>query len=126
MRFFSIKKRDVFIIVVMVTALFWGLRFFTVQSDAYQRAEQFAKSNSDVLEFIGPVSEVNWKFWSGFDVNYVGSGGEASFVFELKGRKSEAVLDVRMKRTANSWNVTEAYVTTDGQKVVSIKGEQTE
>ncbi|MBK9308797.1 MAG: hypothetical protein IPM58_17310 [Nitrospira sp.] len=126
MSFFSIKKRDVIIIVVLITALFSGLRFFTIQSNAYQKAEQFAKSNSDVLELVGPVSEVNWKFWSGFDVNYAGSGGEASFVFELKGRKSDAVLDVRMKRKANSWNVTEAYVTTDAQKVVSIKGEQTE
>ncbi|NJL16806.1 MAG: hypothetical protein HC938_06000 [Nitrospira sp.] len=87
MSFFSNNKRNLLIMAVIITSLLLGLRFFTIQTDAYQEAEQFAKSNSDVLELIGPVSELKWKFWSGFDVNYAGSGGEASFVFEVKGRK---------------------------------------
>jgi hypothetical protein len=109
-------------VAVLLVTLFVGLYFFTIQSDAYQEATHFALTNSEVMNVTGPISEVNWDFWSGFHVVQSGSGGEASFVLNVKGAKDEAVvLDVRMMRAANSWIVNEAYLTTKTQKGVTIK-----
>src|SRR4029077_5351684 len=94
----------------------------TIQSDAYQEATHFALTNPEVMNVAGPISEVNWDFWSGFHIISSGSGGEASFVLNVKGAKDEAVvLDVRMIRAANSWIVNEAYLTTKSQKGIPIK-----
>lgn len=109
------------IVGILLTLLLIGLYYFTIQSDAYQEAEHFALTSPEVARITGPVSKVSLKFWSGFDVIYSGSGGAASFVFSLKGEKEESVLDVRMTRTANSWTVVEAYLTTKSQKGIPIK-----
>jgi len=120
--FFGFKRRHLVMVAVLLVTLFIGLYFFTVQSDAYQEATYFALTNSEVMQLTGPVSEVSLNFWSGFHVTYSGSGGEASFVLSVKGEKDEsAVLDVRMTRAANSWNVIEAYLTTKNQKGIPIK-----
>jgi hypothetical protein len=102
--------------------LFIGLYFFTIQSDAYQEAMHFALTSPELMNVTGPISEVNLNFWSGFHVIESGSGGEASFVLSVKGKKDESVvLDVRMMRAANSWIVNEAYLTTKNQKGIPIK-----
>lgn len=115
------KLRHLVIVVILVMILFGGLYLFTIQSDAYQEAKHFALTNSEVIQVTGPVSEVSFKFWSGFHVASSGSGGDASFVFSLKGEKEESILDVRMERTANSWEVVEAYLSTKNQKGIPIK-----
>jgi hypothetical protein len=109
-------------VAVLVVTLFVGLYFFTIQSDAYQEATHFALTNPEVMNVTGPISEVSLNFWSGFHVTYSGSGGEASFVLSVKGEKDESiVLDVRMMRAANSWNVTDAYLTSKIHKGRQIK-----
>jgi hypothetical protein len=109
-------------VAVLLVTLFIGLYFFTIQSDAYQEATHFALTNPEVMNLTGPISEVSLNFWSGFHVTYSGSGGEASFVLSVKGEKAESVvLDVRMMRAANSWNVIEAYLTTKSKKGIPIK-----
>lgn len=121
MSFLRITPRHVMIFAVLLSTFLIGLYFFTIQSEAYKAAERFAKTNVEVRELTGSVSEVGLKFWSGFHVTYAGSGGEASFVLELNNEEGTAVLDVRMTRMADSWNVTEAYITTKTQKGVPIK-----
>ena len=100
-----IKQRHLIIIAVLLSTLLLGLYFFTIQGEAYKEAERFAKTNAEVLGLTGPISEVGFKFWSGFHVTYAGSGGDASFVLELKVGEGASVLDVRMTRRANSWKV---------------------
>jgi len=73
------------------------------------------------MNVTGPISEVSLNFWSGFHVISSGSGGEASFVLSVKGKKDESVvLDVRMMRAANSWIVNEAYLTSKNHKGIPI------
>jgi len=120
--FFGFKLRHLVVVAFLLVTLFVGLYFFTIQSDPYQEAMHFALTNPEVMNVTGPISEVNLNFWSGFHVIESGSGGEASFVFSLKGKKDESVvLDVRMMRAANSWIVTEAYLTTKNQKGIPIR-----
>ena len=119
--FLGFRFRHLMIVGILLTLLLIGLYYFTIQSDAYQEAEHFALTSPEIARITGPVSKVSLKFWSGFDVIYSGSGGAASFVFSLKGEKEESVLDVRMTRTANSWTVVEAYLTTKSQKGIPIK-----
>lgn len=119
--FFGFTRRHFVIVAVLLVTLFIGLYFFTIQSDAYQEAKHFALTNPEVMNLAGPVSEATLRFWSGFHVTYSGSGGEASFVLSVKGEKEESILDVRMTRTANSWSVIEAYLTTKNQKGIPIK-----
>jgi hypothetical protein len=120
--FFGFKLRHFVMVTVLLVTLFVGLYFFTIQSDAYQEATHFALTNLEVMNVTGPISEVNLNFWSGFHVIESGSGGEASFVLSVKGKKDESVvLDVRMMRAANSWIVNEAYLSTKSQKGIPIK-----
>jgi len=119
--FLGFKRRHLVVVAVLLLILLVGLYFFTIQSDAYQEAEHFAMTNPEVVSLAGPVSEVSLRFWSGFHVTYAGSGGEASFVLSVKGEKDESILDVRMTRIANSWNVIEAYLSTKNQKGIPIK-----
>lgn len=119
--FFGFKLRHLVIVAFLLVTLFVGTYFFTVKSDAYQEATHFALTNPEVMNVTGPISEVNLKFWSGFQVIYSGSGGEASFMLSVKGKKDECVLDVRMMRAANSWIVNEAYLTTTNKKGIAIK-----
>lgn len=120
--FFGFKRRHLVMVAALLVTLFIVLYSFTVQSDAYQEATHFALTNSEVTQLTGPVSDVSLNFWSGFHVTYSGGGGEASFVLNVKGEKAEsAVLDIRMVRVANSWNVLEAYLTTKNKKGIPIK-----
>lgn len=119
--FFGFKFRHFVIVVVLLVTLCLGLYFFTIQSDAYQEAKHFALTNPEVMNLTGPISEVSLRFWSGFHVTYSGSGGEASFVLSVKSEKEKSILDVRMTRVANSWNVVEAYLSTRSQKGIPIK-----
>lgn len=114
-------RRHLVIVVALLAILFVGLYFFTIQSDAYQEAKHFATTNQEVMSLAGPISEVTLRFWSGFHVTYSGSSGEASFVLSMRGGKEESILDVRMTRTANSWTVIEAYLSTKDQKGIPIK-----
>ena len=121
MSILGLKPRHLIVSAILLLALLVGLYLFTIQSDAYMEAERFAMTNPDVHKLTGPISEVGLKFWSGFHVTYAGSGGEASFVLELNAGEAVSILDVRMTRMANSWNVMEAYLTTKTQKGVPIK-----
>jgi len=119
--FFGFKLRHLVIVAFLLVTLLGGLYFSTIQSDAYQEAMHFALTNPEVMNVAGPISEVNWDFWSGFHISS-GNGGEASFVLNVKGAKDEAVvLDVQMMRAANSWIVNEAYLTSKNHKGIPIK-----
>jgi hypothetical protein len=114
------KPRHLLIIIVLLSVLVLGLYLFATKSDAYEEAEQFARTNPEVAKRIGNVSEVNLRFLDGFHVTSSGSGGDASFVFGLKGERGESVLDVRLKRVANSWRVEDAYLTTKNEQGVRV------
>lgn len=120
-RFLGFKLRHLVTFGILLVTILIGLYYVTIQSDAYQEAEHFALTSSEVAHLTGPISEASLKFWSGFHVASSGSGGDASFVFSVKGEKEEAILDVRLVRTANSWNVVEAYLATKSQKGIPIK-----
>lgn len=119
--FFGFTRRHFVIVTVILATLLVGVYFTLIQSDAYQAAKHFALTDPAVMSLTGPIAEVNLRFWSGAHVTYSGSGGEASFVLSVKGEKEESILDVRLNRTANSWNVIEAYLTTKNQKGIPIK-----
>jgi len=119
--FFGFKRRHFVIVAVLLVTILIGVYFSVIQSDAYQEAKHFALTDPEVMNLTGPVSEVTLRFWSGAHVTYSGSGGEASFVLSVKGENEESILDVRMTRAANSWNVIEAYLTTKNQKGIPIK-----
>ncbi len=114
------RPRHVSIIFVLLSFLVLGLYFFATKSDAYEEAEQFARTNPEIAKRIGRVSEVNFQFLDGFHVASSGSGGDASFVLGLKGEQGESVLDVRLKRVANSWRVEDAYLTTKSEHGVRV------
>ena len=120
--FFGFKLRHFVMVAILLMTLLAGLYFYTIQSDAYQEAEHFALTNPEVVNLTGPISEVSLKFWSGFDVTYSGSSGEANFVLSVRGENDESVLlDVRLMRYANSWKVIEAYLTSTIHKGLPIK-----
>jgi hypothetical protein len=114
------KPRHALIIAIFLAIYFPLIYLLTISSYAYQQAEHFAQTSPEVIKWTGPISKMSLSFWSGFHVTYSGSGGEASFVLSLKGTNEECILDVRMMRLANSWNVVEAYLSTTAQKGIPI------
>ena len=114
------KPRHVLIITIFLVLFLPLIYLFATSSDAYKEAEYFSQTNPEVIKWAGPISEVSLKFWSGFYVTYSGSGGEASFVLEVKGKNDVCILDIRMMRLANSWNVVEAYLSTKTQKGIPV------
>jgi len=121
-RAWGFKIRHLVIIAAILLALAIMLYLFATRSDAYEEAVYFAKSNPEVARRIGAVSDVNLRFWDGFHIIYSGSGGDASFVLSVKSQKQKtpSILDVRMKRVADSWQVKAAYLSTNTEKGISI------
>lgn len=114
------RPRHLVMMAAILAVLVVGLYVFVVQSDAYDEAVEFARSNSEIANRVGTVSQVSMRFWDGFHVNYAGSGGDASFVLALRGQREDSVLDVRLKRVANVWRVEEVYLSTKGDKGVKL------
>lgn len=108
-----------YLLIVILFLLTLVVLYFT-GSDAYEDAKHFAQTNPEIAKRIGHVSEVSMRFWDGFHITESGSGGNASLVLELKGEREEAVLDIRLRRIANSWRVEDAYLSTKNEKGISV------
>lgn len=120
--FLGFRLRHLVIVVIILSFLAAGLVLYVTQSDAYAVAQNFARTQPIVLEKVGTVSEVRWKYLDGFHLTYSGSGGDATFVFAVVGNKEQVTLDIRMKRVANSWTVETAYMKTASGKPMVIRG----
>jgi len=115
------RVRHLVIVIIILFILASGLFYYVAQSDAYEVAEHFARTRPEVLNRVGAVSEVRWRFLDGFHLTYSGSGGDASIVLAVRGDKEEVILDIRMRRVANLWDVEAAYVSTKNEKAILIQ-----
>jgi hypothetical protein len=115
------KPRHLLIIVVLLSVLVLGLYLFATKSEAYEEAELFARTNPAVAKRIGNVSEVKFRLLDGFHITSSGSGGEASFVFDLTGERGESVLlDVKLRRVASAWRVEDAFLSSKSEQRIHI------
>lgn len=119
-RAWGFKPRHLVIIAILLVIFIPALYFFATRSDAFDAADQFSRTSMEVSKRVGTVSDVGLRFLDGFHVTFAGSGGEASFVLDVKGDKGDAVVDVRLRRAANVWRVEHAYLTTKTEKGIPI------
>jgi len=120
--FLGFRLRHLIVVIIILSMLAIGLFVYVTHSDAYAVAQNFARTQPRVLAKVGAVSELRWRFLDGFHLTYSGSGGDATFVFAVVGAKEKAILDIRMKRIADSWVVESAYMKTPGEKPIAIEG----
>ncbi|MGE5823149.1 MAG: cytochrome c oxidase assembly factor Coa1 family protein [Bacteroidota bacterium] len=114
------RPRHLVIIAILLVVVVAGAYLTAIQSDSYAEAVQFALSSSEVTNSIGTVAEAKLRFWDGFHVSYAGSGGDASFVLDLKGKHGTAILDIRLTRAAERWRVEQAYLRAAGKEVIQV------
>lgn len=100
------KPRHVVAFVVFVPLMLGLLYFFTRNTEPYETAEHFLRSDGRIASAVGPVAQVNFKFWQGFHF----TGGEASFTFEVTGSKGASLVELQLQRSAGTWRVIAADV----------------
>lgn len=105
------KARHVVALIVFVSLLLPLLYMATRHTDPYEAAERFLSSDVRVVESVGSVTRIDFKFWDGFHFN----GEEANFTFEVTGSKGASVIEVSLRRSSGVWRV----VTTE---VLSAEG----
>lgn len=100
------KRRHVIALVVFVPLMLGCLYFFARNTESYEVAEHFLRSDGRIASAVGPVAQVNFKFWEGFHF----TGGEASFTFDVTSGKGTSVVSLQLRRSSGVWSVTAADV----------------
>lgn len=110
------KARHLVIIAVFLAVFIPTLYLLATHSDAFDAADEFARTSVNVSKRVGHVSDVELRLLDGFHM----TGSEANFVLDVKGDNGEAIVDVRLRRAANIWRVERAYLTTKTEKGIAI------
>lgn len=100
------KPRHIVALIVFVPLMFGLLYFFARNTEPYETAENFLRSDGRIASAVGQVAQVSFRFWEGFHF----TGGEASFTFEVAGDKGTAVVALQLRRSSGTWRVIAADV----------------
>ena len=106
------KVRHVVALILFIALLLPKLYFVVTKTDAYEEAEHFVHSDPRLLDAVGPVAEVRFRFWNGFQF----TGCTANFSFEVVSPKGAFPVDVYLRCDAGRWKVERADIrSSDGQ-----------
>ena len=117
------KLRHVCALIAFVALLLPTIHFLATKTDAYKEAERFVHSDPRLLDTVGPVAEVHFRFWNGFEF----TGCAANLPFEVVGQKGAFLVDVYLRCNAERWQVESADIrSSDGQlkRIVGNSGAQ--
>jgi hypothetical protein len=114
------KPRHLVALILFLALLLGLLYFVTRNSEPYETAEQFLLSDGRIASAVGPVAQVNFRFWDGFDF----TGGNARFTFGVTGSKGSFVVALDLRRSSGVWHVVTADVRAlDGSTSRIVRGE---
>lgn len=95
------KPRHLVALAVVLPLLLLTLYLVTKNTAAYEEAERFVSTDARIVDSIGRVSRVEFKFWKGFEF----TGSDATFSFEATSEKGAFTVDVRLRCVAGKWRV---------------------
>ena len=113
--------RHVVALIAFIALLLLTIYFVATKTDAYEEAERFVHSDPRLLDTVGPVAEVHFRFWNGFQF----TGCAANFSFEVVSQKGAFPVDVYLRCNAGRWRVESADIRSpDGQlkRIVGYSG----
>lgn len=100
------KRRHVIALVVFLVLFLPLLYVVARHTEPYDTAEQFLLSDSRIASSVGPVSQINFRFWDGFHF----TGGDAAFTFEVTGSKGTSIVELHLRSASGVWRVVTADV----------------
>jgi uncharacterized protein YneF (UPF0154 family) len=104
--------------VALFIGLFVGMRVFLKDSEAYQSAEHYLKTNPRIQQEVGKPVKIGWFFTGNFAV--VGDYGRAFFLMQVSGNKGGKTVALLSKKTAGQWKTTKASYTDNAGEYVDL------
>ena len=104
--------------VALFVGLFVGMRMFLKDSEAYQSAENYLKTNPRMQQEVGKPVKIGWFFTGNFAV--VGDYGKAFFLMQASGNKGRKTVALLSDKTAGQWKTTMAGYTDNAGKYVDL------
>ena len=104
--------------VALFIGLFVGMRTFLKDSEAYQSAENYLKTNPRVQQEVGKPVKIGWFFTGNFAV--IGDYGKAFFLMQVSGNKGRKTVFLLSDKTAEQWKTTKAGYTDNAGKFVDL------
>ncbi len=86
--------------------LFVGMRIFLKDSEAYQSAEKYLKTNPRIQQEVGKPVKIGWFFTGNFAA--VGDYGKAFFLMQAAGTKGRKTITLLSEKSAGQWKTTKA------------------
>jgi hypothetical protein len=100
------KARHVVTLAIVLPLLLLTLYFVTKSTEAYEEAERFVSADARVVDAIGRISRVEFKFWEGFEF----TGSEANFSYEVMSEKGAFTIEVHLRKTSGKWHTETASI----------------
>ncbi len=104
--------------VALFIGLFVGMRIFLKDSEAYQSAEKYLKTNPRIQQEVGKPVKIGWFFAGNFAV--VGDYGKAFFLMQASGSKGRKTVTLLSEKSAKQWKTTKAGYTDKAGTFVDI------
>jgi len=98
--------------------LFVGTRIFLKDSEAYQSAEKYLKTNPRIQQEVGKPVKIGWFFTGSFAV--AGDYGKAFFLMQAAGNKGRKTVTLLSEKSTAQWKTTKAGYTDKAGKYVDI------
>ena len=104
--------------VALFIGLFVGMRTFLKDSEAYQSAENYLKTNPRIQQEVGKPVKIGWFFTGNFAV--IGDYGRAFFLMQVSGNKGRKTVVLLSEKTSGPWKTTKAGYTDNAGKYVDL------
>ncbi|GEM_PF-3694572 len=113
-------KKKLLITVSLLVAFFAGFHFFIGNSEGFEVASNFLRSNSEVAKQIGNISSASLAPLAS-DIKIYGSEGKATYHIKLVGSEGEAKAIVTANKTNEKWTVEKAHIIQKEKDMVVLK-----
>ena len=104
--------------VALFVGLFVGMRIFLKDSEAYQSAEKYLKTNPRIQQELGKPVKIGWFFTGNYAA--VGDYGKAFFLMQASGSKGRKTVTLLSEKSAGQWKTTKAGYTDKAGTFVDI------
>jgi hypothetical protein len=113
------KRRHIIAFLLFTFLLFGALYVVTINGDDFQVAEGFVTRNPKLLQSIGQVRRVKFRYWDGFE-SVDGNGGLANYSFDAVTNGGTFLIQVHLRCESGMWHVQDADIFgPDGSRVVT-------
>ena len=108
-------KAITLVLVIAIGTYLFGYSYSS-NSEAFDEASAFISQSPIVRDNLGDVKSVGLTPF-GYELEFAGSSGTASFTCNVKGSLNNGVVDINLKKSAGIWKVKGAILRKEGHQV---------